>query len=237
VIPNTIGSIEGEGQIRLADTQLTIGSNDLSTTFSGLIEDYGYYNETGGSLIKIGRGTLSLTHDNTFTGGVRVKRGVLLINNTTGSGTGPGKVQVEGGTLGGKGFIGGLVTVGTGGSQRAVLAPGTDGLAVLTMLRTLTFGTNSAYNWNVDTQSVRSDGIAANGVTISAGALFTIFPRRNASIPIGSIFTAIDNTAATAISGTFINLPDGGVVTVGNNTFQANYEGGDGNDLTLTVIP
>jgi len=24
---------------------------------------------------------------------------------------------------------------------------------------------------------------------------------------------------------------------IGSNTFQANYEGGDGNDLTLTVIP
>ena len=26
-------------------------------------------------------------------------------------------------------------------------------------------------------------------------------------------------------------------LTVGSNTFQANYEGGDGNDLTLTVVP
>ncbi len=91
VIPNTIGSIEGDGQIRLADTQLTIGSNNLSTTFSGLIEDYGYYHETGGSLIKIGQGTLALTHDNTYTGGTMVKRGILLINNTTGSGTGLGQ--------------------------------------------------------------------------------------------------------------------------------------------------
>jgi autotransporter-associated beta strand protein len=71
VILNTIGSIEGDGQIRLADTQLTVGGNDLSTTFSGLIEDYGANHETGGSLVKIGRGTLALTHDNTFTGGVR----------------------------------------------------------------------------------------------------------------------------------------------------------------------
>ena len=39
------------------------------------------------------------------------------------------------------------------------------------------------------------------------------------------------------IIGTFMNLPDGGTITAGNNTFQANYEGGDGNDLTLTVVP
>jgi hypothetical protein len=45
----------------------------------------------------------------------------------------------------------------------------------------------------------------------------------------------INNTAATQINGTFSNIPDGGTITVGSNTFQANYEGGDGNDLTLTV--
>ena len=38
-------------------------------------------------------------------------------------------------------------------------------------------------------------------------------------------------------SGTFSNLADGSTLTVGNNSFQANYEGGEGNDLTLTVVP
>ena len=47
----------------------------------------------------------------------------------------------------------------------------------------------------------------------------------------------ISNTAATPISGTFANLANGSTFTVGNNTFQASYEGGDGNDLTLTVVP
>ena len=53
----------------------------------------------------------------------------------------------------------------------------------------------------------------------------------------GTVFTVIDNTAAIIISGNFSNLADGETVTVGSNTFQANYEGGDGNDLTLTVVP
>ena len=47
----------------------------------------------------------------------------------------------------------------------------------------------------------------------------------------------ISNTSATPIVGTFANLPDGSTFTVGTNTFQANYEGSDGNDLTLTVVP
>jgi len=37
--------------------------------------------------------------------------------------------------------------------------------------------------------------------------------------------------------GTFSNLPNGGIVTINGNNLQANYEGGDGNDLTLTVVP
>ena len=40
----------------------------------------------------------------------------------------------------------------------------------------------------------------------------------------------------TSFSGTFTNLPDGGSIIIGNNAYQANYQGGDGNDLTLTVV-
>jgi len=32
-------------------------------------------------------------------------------------------------------------------------------------------------------------------------------------------------------------MPDGAILTVGSNHLQASYEGGDGNDLTLTVVP
>jgi hypothetical protein len=51
------------------------------------------------------------------------------------------------------------------------------------------------------------------------------------------VFTAISNTSTTPIAGTFGNLADGSTVTIGVNTFQASYSGGDGNDLTLTVVP
>ena len=54
---------------------------------------------------------------------------------------------------------------------------------------------------------------------------------------MGTTFTIINNTAATRTKGTFSNLPDGSMITIGSNTFQASYEGGDGNDLTLTVVP
>ena len=55
-------------------------------------------------------------------------------------------------------------------------------------------------------------------------------------VAVGTIFTAISNTSSTAISGTFSNLPDGAIVNVNGNNLQASYTG-DGNDLTLTVVP
>jgi hypothetical protein len=63
------------------------------------------------------------------------------------------------------------------------------------------------------------------------------FARGNQALPLGTIFIAIDNRSAQPIAGNFSNLPDGSTFTVNNNTFQASYEGGDGNDLTLIVAP
>ena len=53
----------------------------------------------------------------------------------------------------------------------------------------------------------------------------------------GLTLTVISNTSASPISGTFSNLADGEIVSVNGNNLQASYEGGDGNDLTLTVVP
>lgn len=53
----------------------------------------------------------------------------------------------------------------------------------------------------------------------------------------GLTLTLISNTSANPISGTFANMPDAGIVTINGNNFQISYSGGDGNDLTLTVVP
>ena len=51
------------------------------------------------------------------------------------------------------------------------------------------------------------------------------------------VLTVLSNTSANPISGTFSNLADGAIVNVNGNNLQASYSGGDGNDLTLTVLP
>jgi hypothetical protein len=80
-------------------------------------------------------------------------------------------------------------------------------------------------------------GWLANGVTIASGAQFNLVAKCRGKLKAGASFTVISNTASTPISGTFANLADGAILTVGNTKLQASYEGGDGNDLTLTVVP
>jgi hypothetical protein len=57
----------------------------------------------------------------------------------------------------------------------------------------------------------------------------------NKPLTSGTVFAVIDNTSRKPISGAFANLADGTVLTVGRSQLKASYEGGDGNDLTLTV--
>lgn len=107
----------------------------------------------------------------------------------------------------------------------------------LTIQNSLTFKSNGTYTWKLNTKKAKADQVIASGVTIEAGAQFDINAVGNKKLTIGNSFIAISNTAAAAISGTFANLADGSTVTVGVNKLQTSYSGGDGNDLTLTVVP
>ena len=127
----------------------------------------------------------------------------------------------------------GNVTVGSGSGPGAFISPGT-GASTLTTQGFLTFKSDGSYIWRIRIRGAKSDKLVANGVAIESGAQISGLGR--GTLATGTVLTAISNTSAGPISGIFANLPDGGTITIGSNTFQANYEGGDGNDLTLTVL-
>jgi fibronectin-binding autotransporter adhesin len=230
----TIGSLAGAGSILLGGNTLTIGSNNQSTAFSGVIQG------TGG-VTKLGTGTLTLSGANTCTGATTVSAGVLNLTNKIGSGTGTGAVNVISGTLGGKGIIAGATTIGTGSGAGTFLAPavGTKKQATLTIQSALTFNSDATYTctFKAKKNKAKTDLVVANGVTINGGASVNLRGQTEGSLKQGLRLTLISNTSANPISGTFANLPDGGIVTINGNNFQASYEGGDGNDLTLTAVP
>ena len=231
----TVGSIEGTGNIFLGRRNLTVGSNNLSTVFSGIIQDGRL--GPGGSLTKIGTGKLTLTGANLYSGGTTIKSARLLVNNTSGSGTGTGPVFVNGGALGGNGSVAGAVTVGDGGGRAAFLAPGPNATVVgrLTIQSGLTFNSDATYKIQINSAAATTDKVLANGVTINTGAQFIMEDLGAGMLSPGTVFTIINNTAASPIAGRFSNLADGLTLTNNANTYRVNYQGGDGNDLTLTV--
>jgi autotransporter-associated beta strand protein len=233
----TTGSIEGDGDVFLGANNLTVGTNNLGTTFSGLIQDGGTNGGTGGSLTKAGTGKLTLTKSNTYTGGTTITGGTLQVTNTSGSATGTGSVQVNAGTLGGTGIISSAVNVATVTSA-ATLLPGSATIpGTLTIQSKLTFNSLATYQFVMNSNIPAADKVVANGVTINRSAQFTFTDLGTAVLPTGTVFTVISNTSAKPIAGTFANLADRSTFTAGSNTFQVDYKGGDGNDLTLTVVP
>ena len=216
----------------LAGHSLSVGSNNLNTTFSGSIQE-------SGTLIKDGTGTLTLAGANTQNGGTTINAGMLIASNRSGSATGTGKVNVKAGTLGGKGIISGAVTVGTGSGTGAFLTPsvGSNQPVTLTLKKTLTFKADSTYIYKLNTNNGRADQVIVKGVTIESGAQFSFQAVANKRLTNGTVFTAINNTSANPIAGTFANLADNSTFTSGRNNYQASYAGGDGNDMTLTVVP
>ncbi len=235
-----IGSLEGDGFVYLGSTLLKVGGNNLDTIFSGVIQETGGVGTgVGGSLSKLGTGTLTLSGASTYTGGTTISAGILAVANKRGSATGTGTVQVTRGTLGGKGTISGAVTVGTTTTPTFVApALGTPRQAALTVQSSITFNSNSTYTctFKAKNKRAKTDKIVANGVTIASGANIALTGLVQGQLQSGLVLTLVSNTSANPISGTFSNLPDGAIVNIDGNNFQASYTGGDGNDLTLTVV-
>jgi hypothetical protein len=233
----TVGSIEGNGDVFLGSNNLTVGSNNLTKSFSGVIQDGGLGGGTAGSLTKTGKGKLTLSNGNTYTGGTILSRGTLLVTNKIGSGTGTGNVQVNSGTFGGTGIVTGNTTVGNGATSGATLLPGSSATkpGALTINNALTFNPLSTYKCVLNRSKARASTARALGVTINSNVTFTFVDTGSGTLTSGTAFTVINNTSANPIFGTFSNLPDGSSFTSNGTTFLVSYEGGTGNDLTLTV--
>src|SRR5262249_16827476 len=154
----TAGSIEGTGTVRLGSKQLTVGGNNLSTTLAGPIVDGGMGGGAGGSLVKVGTGTLTLSGASTFTGGATLNGGGLVGNGSPASG-----VTVNAGTLSGIGTIGSLAM------NAGTLAPGNS-------IGTLTVSGNFSQNggtYQVEANAAgQADRVNVGGTaTINGGAV------------------------------------------------------------------
>jgi autotransporter-associated beta strand protein len=138
--------ISGASTANASTTTYVIGGVNTNSVFNGVISDGGAANT---ALIFNGPGSLSLTGSNTYTGNTLVNGGTLRVNNTAGSGTGAGDVQVaSGATLAGSGSIAGLVSIADG----ATLAPG-NSAGTLSIGDGLVLGDGAIMNFELGTAS------------------------------------------------------------------------------------
>ncbi len=106
----SIGSLAGDvtSSVALGSNILTIGSNNQSTVFAGMLSS-----SPGGKFIKIGTGSFTLTGDNSgYLGPVFIELQTFFLENIVG-----GDVTVaNGGILSGSGTVGGNLLVMDGGT-------------------------------------------------------------------------------------------------------------------------
>jgi autotransporter-associated beta strand protein len=113
----TVGSLAAVtgSSVNLGSKTLSAGQDNSSTTVAGIISG------TGGSLVKEGSGTLTLTGANTHSGTTTVTAGALQVGSSGSGSTGTGAISVlTGGTILGTGIVAGAsFTAQTGGIVHA----------------------------------------------------------------------------------------------------------------------
>lgn len=143
-------------------TTYVVGGINTNSVFNGTISDGG---AAATALVFNGPGSLMLTGNNTFSGGVTVNSGAIFVNSSSGSGTGSGVVIVNnGGTLGGTGVIGGTVSVAGGGT----LEPGSGAPGTLTISNDLSLSDASVSQFVLGTNS---DHVIVSGDLTLGGTL------------------------------------------------------------------
>ena len=219
-ISTSIGSLTGIGTLQLGVGGLTCGLDNTSTTFSGSITG-----SASGSLLKSGTGVFTLTGGSPFVGIVQVNGGQLFVNGSLASAA---ISFVNGATLGGIG------TVGAFGFTSGTLAPGINSPGILNS-GNLLLNSGDTFLASVNGTTLGSGYSQLNVTgTVSLGN-----SKLQLTMPVigitNSQLTLINNDGADAVTGTFINLPEGATFTLSNGAkFKISYKGGTGNDVVLT---
>lgn len=199
-----IGGLKGSANFDLAVSNLSVGANNQSTTFNGVLQ--GAFNN---NVIKVGSGTLTLAGNNTYTGTTTVSAGSLVI-----SGTNLSSITVmAAGELGGEGSTAGnLVFLGT------------------THTLTIDAGTAAALGatgtGKLDVSALAVGGFTINISGIGTGAIKVLTYGSGGFIGDVNRFTLGTSNASAHGAGPFIN--DGaGAITIDLGYLVNTWVGGD----------
>ena len=182
----TFGGLSGNSNLALSNTSasavaLSVGANDQSTSYSGVLSG-------AGGLTKIGTGTLTLTGANTYSGGTTVSVGRLIGNATSLQGAIANSGVVEFNQTGAGTYSG--VMSGTGGLVQS-------GAGTLTLTATNTYsGTTRVAGGGI----IINGSIANSAVTVENGGLL------GGSGTVGSLIVQSGGTVSPGNSPGTLNI-------------------------------
>ncbi|WPJ96926.1 PEP-CTERM sorting domain-containing protein [Coraliomargarita algicola] len=253
------GAVEFSGDIILensSNVNIHVAAVHLSaeaggvSTFSGVIQEQYGPTDKYATVVIDGGGKVVLTGDNTYAGGTTVSNSsTLLVNNTSGSGTGFGALTVESGsTLGGFGTIATVGANAVTAESGSVIAPGAS-IGTLVFDGGATTGTvlaadsGSVFNFELDASGGTPDQIhflnyefgdlvlADNTINVSLSG------SESAGEYTVSLFKFFSDSGSTMVgsgltSGLVLNLGEG------IDSGLLDFNSGTGSiDLTYTIVP
>lgn len=187
------GCALGAGNGSATNPTWVVGGRNSDALFAGTISNAGVTR-----VVKVGTGRWTLTSSNSFSGGLVVSGGVLVVNNGAGSGTGSGPVQLApGATLAGTGTVYGAVTL----EEEAVLAPGADGIGTLNISNVLNLAADSVTRVELDRAAGTSDVVVCRGRASYGGTL--VLSNFAGTLAAGDRFRIFDAASRT---GTFAQI-------------------------------
>ena len=193
------GLDRGGGAYFLGSKQLTVGGNNLSTEVAGVIQDGGVNGGTGGSLVKTGSGTLTLSGINTYTGATTVDAGTLIVNGSIANSV--LTTVSSGGTLAGTGTVGSVLVASDG-----IFAPGPSATpGTMTVAGNLAFEPGGIYRVQVDSAGASRANVSGTA-TLTGGNVQAVFAPGSSLTRQQTILHAGD-LGGTEFSGVTTNLP------------------------------
>jgi autotransporter-associated beta strand protein len=226
-VTQTLAGLTGGGSLLLADSasQLVLNGSG-EQTFAGGISGQGVVKHVGtghqrftspvnawpGRLI-VERGTVSLVNMPTAADATTSDQGLLVLTGTSsvdGILVNGGELRVSANVAGVSKVAANSLTVQPEGSMTLDSVPGA--------------GSNGTF--------VR---LSVAGAVSLDGTLTVPIPQGFVA-PVGTEFVLITNLGSDPVVGTFANLPQHATIAAHGATFRIAYDGGDGNDVTLTLI-
>jgi autotransporter-associated beta strand protein len=214
IVSSVVGAPTSQILLGIGTLTVTTPAN-TDATFAGVIAG-------SGNVMQNGPGRWILTGANQHTGATSVTNGRLQVDGSLAS---PQVIIGGSGILTGTGHTAAVIA-GVDGEFR----PGRDGVG--------TFTTGSLQfpgGGHVVVFGLRPGG----GSRIDAHGSVNLFVsdlllQKTAGVQIDTPLVLIDNDGNDPVGGTFDGLPEGAIVTAGDQQFRISYVGGTGNDVVIT---